>query len=197
MMARGLRIGLFGGAFDPVHIGHQRVAESFLKSNLIDELHVLPTAQSPHKENKRSTSFNHRSQMLKLAFSDYEHVMVNEIENSLPKPSYTLQTIEHLQNVYPENLYYLCIGEDNLASFHKWYKYKSILQKVTLIVAGRPGAEGSSQQTEILERSIFIDHEEIEISSTDIRNQKNPGKMDKAVPESVIDYIQRHNLYAD
>lgn len=197
MMARGLRIGLFGGAFDPVHIGHQRVAESFLKSNLIDELHVLPTAQSPHKENKRSTSFNHRSQMLKLAFSDYEHVVVNEIENSLPKPSYTLQTIEHLQNAYPENLYYLCIGEDNLASFHKWYKYKSILQKVTLIVAGRPGAEGNSQQTEILERSIFIDHEEIEISSTDIRNQKNPGEMDKAVPESVIDYIQRHNIYAD
>lgn len=197
MMARGLRIGLFGGAFDPVHIGHQRVAESFLKSNLIDELHVLPTAQSPHKENKRSTSFNHRSQMLKLAFSDYEHVVVNEIENSLPKPSYTLQTIEHLQNANPENLYYLCIGEDNLASFHKWYKYKSILQKVTLIVAGRPGAEGSSQQTEILERSIFIDHEEIEISSTDIRNQKNPGEMDKAVPESVIDYIQRHNIYAD
>ncbi len=197
MKARGLRIGLFGGAFDPVHIGHQRVAESFLKSNLIDELHVLPTAQSPHKENKRSTSFYHRSQMLKLAFSDYEHVVVNEIENNLPKPSYTLQTIEYLQEEYPENLYYLCIGEDNLASFHKWYKYKSILQKVTLIVAGRPGTDGSSQQTEILERSIFIEHEEIEISSTDIRNQTNPGDMDKDVPESVIDYIQRHSLYAD
>ncbi|CAN5282129.1 nicotinate (nicotinamide) nucleotide adenylyltransferase [soil metagenome] len=197
MIVSGLRIGLFGGSFDPVHVGHQRVAESFLKSNLIDELHLLPTAHPPHKENKSSTSFYHRSQMLKLAFSGYEHVVVNEIENSLPKPSYTLQTIEHLQNAHPENLFYLCIGEDNLASFHKWYKYKSILQKVTLIVAGRPGTDIKSQQSEILERSILIDHEEIEVSSSDIRNQENSGEMGKAVPESVIDYIKQHNLYAD
>lgn len=197
MITPGLRIGLFGGAFDPVHIGHQRVAESFLRSNLIDELHLLPTAHPPHKENKRSTSFYHRSQMLKIAFSGYDRVAVNELENRLPKPSYTLQTIEYLQNAHPENLYYLCIGEDNLASFHQWYRYKSILRKVTLIVAGRPGIDSKSRQTEILERSILMDHEEIEISSTDIRNQETMGEMGNAVPESVIDYIQRHHLYAD
>lgn len=196
MITASLRIGLYGGSFDPVHIGHQRVAESFLKSKLLDELHLVPTAYPPHKE-ESSTSFYHRSQMLKIAFSDYEHVVVNEVENSLPKPSYTLQTIEYLQEKHPENLYYLCIGEDNLSTFHTWHKYKSILQKVRLIVAGRPGLDSSVQQSEIIERSIFIDHQEIDVSSTDIRNHLKSGERDENVPESVIDYIHNHQLYAD
>lgn len=197
MTGTGLRIGLFGGAFDPVHVGHLRVAESFLKSHLIDELHLLPTPYPPHKKNKKSTSFHHRCRMLQIAFSGYENVVINEIENRLPKPSYTLQTIEYLQEQHPENLFYLCIGEDNLASFHKWHKYETILQKVTLLVAARPESDSTSQRKEILERAIFIDHSEIEISSTEIRNRKKLRETNRAVPENIIDYIQRHNLYAD
>lgn len=197
MTGGGLRIGLFGGAFDPVHIGHQRVAESFLKSNLIDELHLIPTAYPPHKLKESRTSFLHRSQMLKIAFSGYDNVIVNEIENQLSKPSYTLQTVKHLQQTHPENIYFLCIGEDNLASFHEWYEYKSILQKVALIVAERPGSENSRARKEVLERSIIIDHKKVEISSTEIRNLANLHKVAEAVPESIIGYIQRHNLYAE
>lgn len=197
MTKPGLRIGLFGGAFDPVHIGHLRVAESFLKSHLIDELHLLPTAYPPHKKNKKSTPYHHRCRMLQIAFSGCENVVINEIENRLPKPSYTLQTLEYLQGRHPENLYFLCIGEDNLASFHKWHKYETIIQKVTLLVAARPDSDSSTQHQEILERAIFIDHSEIEISSTDIRNDEKLQMSDQAVPDSIIDYIQRHNLYAE
>ena len=197
MTGPGLRIGLFGGAFDPVHVGHLRVAESFLNSHLIDELHLLPTAYPPHKKNQKSTSFHHRFRMLQIAFSGYDNVVISDIENRLPKPSYTLQTIEFLQGQHPENLYFLCIGEDNLATFHKWHKYETILQKVTLLVASRPGTDSSSQSKEILERVIFIDHPEIEVSSTDIRNQKHLRKSGQSLPESIIAYIQRHNLYTD
>jgi len=197
MTSPGLRIGLFGGAFDPVHVGHLRVAESFLNSHVIDELHVLPTADPPHKKNKKPTSFHHRCRMLHIAFSGFDNVVINEIENRLPKPSYTLQTIEYLQGQYPGNLYFLCIGEDNLSSFHKWFKYETILKKVTLLVAARPGADSSSQRKEILERAIFIDHPEIDISSSEIRNHENQWQSGQAVPDSIINYIQRHNLYAD
>lgn len=197
MTGSGLRIGLFGGAFDPVHVGHQQVAESFLESNLIDELHLIPTPYPPHKEKGSSTSFYHRCEMLKLAFSDYDQVVVNDVEKKLPKPSYTIQTINHLQQIKPENIYYLCIGEDNLATFHTWYKCKEILKKVPLIVAGRPGSKAQPQQKEILERSIIIDHEEIEISSTMIRKKLGSREFDETIPESIIGYIKRHNLYAE
>lgn len=189
------RIGVFGGAFDPVHLGHLQASESFLNSNLIDRLLVLPTPVAPHKESHQQTSFAHRYQMLKLAFQNHENVVVSELETHLPKPSYTLQTIEHLQNANPDNLYFLCIGEDNLASFHKWWKYEEILNLVTLIVAGRPESHGTEQQSDILERAIFVDHDEIEISSTEIREEVQKEHLCDYVPESVADYIMRNNLY--
>lgn len=197
MMECGLRIGLFGGAFDPVHEGHIKVAGSFLSSNLIDELHLLPTASPPHKELPNKTSFHHRSKMLHLAFSGSERVIINGIENSLSQPSYSLQTIEHLQTRYPSNTYFLCIGEDNLTSFHKWHKYREILDRVTLLVAARPGFESHQQDSEILENAVFVDHEEIEISSTDIRSADDPVSFEGEIPDAVLDYIRKHKLYSD
>lgn len=196
MKSSGTRVGIFGGAFDPVHKGHVEVVNSFLKSNLIDRLMILPTAESPHKETSGQASFQHRFEMLQLAFEDEKNVEISDLEQHLPKPSYTLQTIEYLQKKYPQNHYFLCIGEDNLASFHKWWKYEQILDKVTLIVAKRPGSEGAGQSDRILNRTIFIEHEEIELSSTDIREAKLSGDLRRYVPARVADYIHRHNLYS-
>lgn len=195
MSSTGLRIGLFGGAFDPVHIGHQRVVESFLNSNLIDELHLLPTPHPPHKDLPSSASFAQRYEMLRLAFSGYEQVVISDIEKKLPEPSYTLQTIEYLQKKHPDIIYFLCIGEDNLESFHKWFKYEKILMKVTLLVAARPGANSHDQRSDILERAVFIDHNELEISSTKIRTEENIEEILDLVPENVARYIVEHNLY--
>jgi len=193
----GERVGLFGGAFDPVHIGHLKVVESFLKSRLIDRVLLLPTAHPPHKNVSSSASFSHRLEMLALAFESYDRVEVSDLENRLPEPSYTLQTITHLQQQNSETDYFLCIGEDNLAAFHKWHHYGDILQRVPLVVAGRPDVEAPQKNQEILNRTIMIEHDEVEISSTTIRNAGKSGNLHKYVPENVIDYIQRHNLYSD
>lgn len=199
MKPAGMRIGIFGGAFDPVHHGHTQIAESFLASNLIDKLLVLPTPASPHKKNSDQTAFSHRYEMLKLAFHDNDRVVVSDLETELPNPSYTLRTIEHLQQENPENTYYLCIGEDSLSSFHKWWKYEEILERIPLVVASRPDAESSGLPQSILERALFVDHNEVDISSTQIRKRAREGdsRLKDLVPDSVAQYIFRNNLYAD
>lgn len=198
MNQAGQRKGMFGGAFDPVHHGHVKIARSFLDSNLIDRLLVIPTPDSPHKDTSGQTPFSHRYKMLRLAFREIERVKVSDIESHLPKPSYTLRTIEHLQEENPDTKYFLCIGEDSLASFHKWWKYEEILKRVPIIVAGRPGTDGSEQSQSILDRAIFVDHSEIDVSSTEIRKRVRSGdsQWTDAVPEPVADYIIRNNLYA-
>lgn len=195
MTETGKRIGIFGGAFDPVHLGHVRVAESFLDSNLFDRLLILPTPVSPHKETENQSSFEHRFEMLKLAFESHDRVIISDLEAHLPKPSYTLQTIEYLQDENPDKTYFLCIGEDNLESFHKWWKYEEILKKVTIIVARRPDTKSSEQKSEILERVIFVDHNEMEISSTEIREGVCKDNLINYVPASVAGYIRSNNLY--
>lgn len=199
MKPAGMRIGIFGGAFDPVHHGHTQIAESFLASNLIDKLLVLPTPASPHKKNSDQTAFSHRYEMLKLAFSDNERVVVSDLETELPSPSYTLRTIEHLQQENPEDTYYLCIGEDSLTSFHQWWQHENILERVPLVVASRPDVNSVGLSRTILDRTLFVDHIEVDISSTQIRNRARKGdsRLKDLVPDSVAQYIFSNKLYSE
>lgn len=187
------RVGIFGGSFDPVHNGHIQIARSFLNSGLIHKLLVLLTPSSPHKEEIEQTEYSHRFAMLKLAFVDVEGAEVSDLEMNLPSPSYTLQTIKHLQKKNPDCIYYLCLGEDSLLNFHKWYRYKEILGRVSLIVARRPGVDSSGVHPSILEKVIFIDHEPVAVSSTAIRQSTGTKKDD--LPQPVADYIKKHSLY--
>lgn len=189
------RVGIFGGSFNPVHSGHIKVAESFLNSNIIDQLLLLLTPNPPHKNSENQLPFTHRFEMLKLAFQNYDRVSVSDLERELPSPSYTLQTIRHLQKEYPETSFFLCIGEDSLQEFHMWYKYDEILKLVPLIVAERPGYDSSVIQDQILERAIFVEHKPVDVSSTEIRNTDGGGKPDENIPSQVLEYINKHNLY--
>lgn len=191
------RIGVFGGAFDPVHNGHISIALSFLKSNVVHRLLILPTPDPPHKKKDSLTSFQHRLRMLEIAFKDMEKVTVSELENRLPSPSYSLQTINHLQKINPSAVYYLCIGEDSLESFNSWYKYREVLKKSCLLVAERPGYHASKISDDILERAIFVDHHPIAISSTEIRNHtgKRNTLYQLSIPDEVREYIAGNNLY--
>ncbi len=187
------RTGIFGGSFDPVHSGHIQVVESFLKSNLFHDLLILLTPTPPHKQNKNQASYNHRFEMLKMAFREYKNVMVSDLETNLPKPSYTLQTVRYLKNHYEDHNWFLCIGEDSVVHFDSWYQYKEILQLVTLVVAERPGFDKEKVKPEILEQTIFVEHNPVDISSTKIRNKTlNTGEV---LPDEVAAYISKHNLY--
>lgn len=188
------RIGILGGSFDPVHNGHLRIAKSFLNSGLVEKLLVLPAPSPPHKNNLRA-SFQHRIEMLKLAFQDWTDVEVSDMEERLPVPSYSIQTIQYLQKENPENLYYLCLGEDSLIYFHTWHRYREIVKHVTLLVAERPRFDSSVIEKELLESTIFVDHEPVDLSSTEIRESTEYRNGSNRIPESVQEYIDSHNLY--
>ncbi len=189
------RIGIFGGSFDPVHNGHISVIQSLLDSRLINKVQVFLTPSPPHKDSSGQTAYEHRLNMLQLAFSDRVDVEVSDLERQLPEPSYTLQTITHLQDAHPENTYFLCVGEDSIDSFNKWYKYEEILEKVPLMVAERPGYGKQGLEHRIVERSIFVDHKPVDISSTRIRKGDLDIPAEYAVPVSVLEYARKHKLY--
>jgi nicotinate-nucleotide adenylyltransferase len=188
------RIGLFGGSFDPVHNGHIEAVNSFLESGLIDEIWILLTPAPPHKPDQKKTDFEHRYNMLKLAFQESDNIKISNLEKDLPKPSYTLQTILHLKAQHPDKTFFLCLGEDSLQSFHKWHKYDEILKECTLLVVDRPGSDHGDVDSDILEKSIFVDHKSMNISSTEIRRASNSSTRMK-LPDEVLSYIQKNNLY--
>ncbi|MEO1023506.1 MAG: nicotinate (nicotinamide) nucleotide adenylyltransferase [Bacteroidota bacterium] len=190
------RIGLLGGTFDPVHLGHIAIARSFMLSGIIDELWVLLTPYPPHKLNAQRVPYTLRLQMLAVAFKPYEAVTVSTIENDLPKPSYTVNTIRHFKSKYKDHEYYFCMGEDSLAHFHTWKYYKRILSEARLLVASRPGINRKKVEKNILRRAIFVDHNPLAVSSSGIRQMINEGKnITDCVPEAVHEIIVANNLY--
>lgn len=189
------RIGIFGGTFDPVHNGHLFVTQSLLKSNLLDEIWVMPSPDPPHKTGNNLSPFNHRFKMLKLMFSDSENIIISDFEKSLPRPSYTVNTLKALHKDYPETEFFLCLGEDSIVHFHKWYEYKQILSDIVILVAERPGFDKHLVKPDVLEKVIFVDHNPVSISSTVIRDELSAGKNSAHIPETVAQYILENELY--
>lgn len=188
-------IGLLGGTFDPVHNGHISIAKSFLDSGYLKELQVILTPDPPHKQHRVFTGFKTRFDMLKAAFREYTNVKISKLEKKLPKPSYTVQTLSHLTAKNPGETFYLCMGEDSLAGFKEWYKWREILTYCNLLVAERPNGHAKFNSV-IEEHAFFIPHEPIEISSTEIRKRVQAGKeISRYVPPPVEEIIRQKNLY--
>lgn len=191
------RIGLFGGTFDPVHNGHISIAQSFLQSDLIDELWVLLTPYPPHKTSEYQTPYEIRLEMLEKAFSGISNLFIKTIENELPKPSYSVQTIRYLKKHLPDNTYFYCMGEDSLAKFHTWKYYEEILDECELLVAQRPGETHEDVEDKILQRTHFVDHTPLNVSSSGIREKVADGtSITDRVPEEVVKVIEKEQLYS-
>lgn len=197
------RTGIFGGSFDPVHSGHVALARSFLRSGLIHKLLILLTPNPPHKQDQNKTAYEDRLAMLRIAFKEFDDgdIEISTLERDLPSPSYTLQTIEYLQETYPDTLLYLCMGEDSLVEFHHWYRYEEILKLVDLIVAERPGYDRESVSDKIMEHALIVDHEPVDASSTQVRQgyqeQSNDFDKETDLPEGVRRYIDENGLYQE
>lgn len=151
--------------------------------------------EPPHKKSEDQASYEHRFKMLELAFGGMVNVVVSDYETELPTPSFTLQTLESLKEEYPDDTFFLCLGEDSIASFESWHKYEEILDEVTLLVAERPGYDGKELYSEIAEKAIFVDHTPVDLSSTEIRSARKNTAVEIPVPKAVSDYISEHNLY--
>ncbi|MEX1136869.1 MAG: nicotinate (nicotinamide) nucleotide adenylyltransferase [Balneolales bacterium] len=188
------RIGLFGGSFDPVHIGHQKIVNSFLENGKIDELWILPSASPPHKKYRKLTKFSIRCEMVDAAFKNRPGVKVVRLEERLPAPNYTLQTLKHLQGEYPDKKFFLCIGSDSLQQITSWYRYKDLLARCKLLVAKRPDYDVTDVPPEASVH--FVDHKPVPFSSSEIREKIGGGEpVDELVPPEVFEIIKKYGLY--
>lgn len=196
-----MRIGIFGGAFNPVHNGHINLAKSYIENLFLDKLIVIPTANPPHKSSKNLVSQEDRLNMLKLAFDNQKEVEVSDIEFKRCGKSYTFDTIKELRKVFKNDELFLIIGEDQFLSFDTWYRYEDILKDVTLCT----GAREKNMRNKLVEYSkklldnkecFIADFEPIVLSSSDIREKvKNKEDIKELVPQKVFDYIIEKRLY--
>jgi len=195
-----LRTAIFGGTFDPVHLGHIKMANQAIRQFDIKELIVVPNGNPPHKTGVETASFEHRYNMLLLAFEGMNHITVSDYEANENVPSYSLDTMRHFRNIYGEDTAFI-IGADSLLTIHKWYEYRTLLEENTLIVFKRKGdSDLSGVAREYTKKYgakiLFADMDYVDISSTMIRDALFTGTdCDSLLPRSVFDYIQKNAIY--
>ena len=199
------RIGVFGGSFDPVHIGHLIIAQDALEQLELDRVIFVPTAVSPHKQHREPTEGRHRFEMLELATTNNFRFEVSDLELSRGGVSYTIDTLEQLQADHPGANLFFIVGLDSLKEMHRWHRYEDVLACCTLVPLGRGGEDPSAVaelcqlpdlwKNRILDRLIRI--HEIEVSASEIRMRIAEGlSIQTLVPPEVEMYIAEHNLYA-
>lgn len=190
-----MKIGIFSGSFNPIHMGHLILANYITEFTEIDEVWFLVSPRNPIKEENTLINENQRLEMVKLALQEYPKMKASDFEFSLPRPSYTVVTLEKLKEKYPENEFILIIGSDNWTEFDKWKNYDQIIGNYHIKVYPRLGYRiiiQARQKTHV----EALDAPVIEISSTFIREGISEGKDIKAfLPEKVYKYIVENNLY--
>jgi nicotinate-nucleotide adenylyltransferase len=189
-----VKIGLFFGSFNPIHIGHLIIAQTMLDSPHIDELWFVVSPQNPHKKNKNLLHEFDRYDMVKAAIDEQPKFKVSDVEFQLSKPSFTINTLTVLREKYPKNDFSLIIGADNLASFHRWKNYESILENFNLLVYPRP----QSKESPLIPspKIQFVNAPMLDISATFVRAKiKNGHSIKYLVPIEVEEYIERKKLF--
>lgn len=196
-----MEIGLYGGAFNPVHNGHLALAEHFKNALELERLIFIPTHVPPHKSGDGLVSGEHRINMLSLALSGLEYCSVSDIEFRREGKSYTYDTVCELKKIYPDDEFFLIVGADQYFDFQKWYRADDILRQVTVCSAARE----NNQYRQMLEykskhdnmqNTVVCNFDVTEISSSKIRNMISTGQsVSEFVPDSVLRYIKENNLY--
>lgn len=194
MAAYRKHIGLLFGSFNPVHIGHLIIAETIANSNGISEVWLIVSPQNPLKDKKSLLNQYDRLHLVTLATENNPLLKASNIEFSLPKPSYTINTLTYLQEKYPDYEFSLIVGEDNMEHFHKWHNYEAILKYFNLLVYPRPNYPAIKylDLTNVQRLKVPV----LEISSTHIRQLLKEGKSIRyLVPDKVYDYIMSTNWW--
>ena len=214
------KIGLFGGSFNPVHLGHLRAAEEIRELLSLDKVIFIPTSVHPLKQSSNIPDGKKRFQMLKLAIRDNPDFEVSEVELKREGPSYTIDTLKYYSNRYKNNQFYFIIGNENLASIDRWKQYEDLFRYSNFAVIKRPGVKsgkGNSplplklKRTFKLKKSqkditiyehksskklIFLNIRGIRISSTRVRKLIREKKSVKYfIPNNLNTYILKNNLY--
>lgn len=198
------RIGVFGGSFDPVHIGHLIIAQDAVEQLELNRLIFVPTSVSPHKQHRAPVEGRHRLEMLRLATADKLKFDVSDLELVRGGVSYTFDTIQHVQADHPGAAVFFIVGLDSLKELHLWRNIDELLEICAVVPFGRGGENpdviakqcqlSQGWKTKLLERLIRI--HEVEISASQIRISVAKGlSIQTLVSPEVEMYIAEHNLY--
>jgi nicotinate-nucleotide adenylyltransferase len=191
-----MRIGVFGGTFDPPHIGHFILAEHVREEIHLDRVAFVPCNIPPHKQQREITDGDHRLAMIRLAVGEDHAFEVLDVELQRGGVSYTVDTLELLRNLRPSDEFYLLVGMDNIPEFHTWRQPERILELATLVVLRRPGYPIPPLELPGGTRVLLCDVPMIGLSSTELRDRVRHGKTIKyRVPTAVEQYIHSHSLY--
>lgn len=188
-----MKIGLYFGSFNPVHVGHLIIANHLLNVTELDKLWFIISPQNPFKQNQTLLNEYHRLHLLRVATEDDIRVKVLDIEFNLPKPSYTSTTLAHLEEKYPGNHFSLIMGSDSFQNLDKWRNFETIIKNYVIYIYKRPGFEvNNSINAQIIE----VDAPLLQISSTEIRQMIREKKSIRyLVPDKVKEEIDRGGYY--
>jgi nicotinate-nucleotide adenylyltransferase len=202
-----MRIGIFGGTFDPVHLGHLILAEQARDQGRLDQVWFVPAPRPPQKERQAITKFETRAEMLQLAIAGNQHFRISEIEKDRPGPSYTADTLRELHALHPGNEFWLLVGGDSLADLPHWREPREIVRQAGLLVMARPGIPLLSADElcrslqlppEIPLRLEVVEAPYMDSSSREFRRRVAQGRSIRYfVPRAVEVYIQEKHLYRE
>jgi nicotinate-nucleotide adenylyltransferase len=189
-----MHIGLFFGSFNPIHIGHLFIANYIAHHTNLDEVWLVVSPHNPFKDKKTLLSEYDRLHLVNLAIQGNDKLKVSNIEFSLPKPSYTIDTLVFLEEKYPQHKFSLIMGSDNLPNLHKWKNGDVLQQNYPIFVFRRP--DSVIDDTLIKKGIEVIDCPQVLLSSSFIREQIKQGKSIKyLVPEAVEKYLEEMAWY--
>lgn len=193
-----MKIGIFGGSFDPIHIGHAIIAQHIISSGAVDRLWFMVSPVNPLKADKvRQVSDTDRLRMVEMVSRPMEGVETSAFEFTMPRPSYTIDTLNALQAKFPDDEFYLVTGGDNWQIFNKWRNSEEILAKYHLLIYPRLGYEVIIPD-DLKDRVTLVEAPIIEMSSTEVRERLANGQSVRYyVPDEVLGYIERHHLYTN
>jgi nicotinate-nucleotide adenylyltransferase len=196
MTNRNMRIGVFGGSFDPPHNGHLIVASDAARGLRLDRVILVPSAMPPHKLGRQLSAPEDRLAMCRLAVVENELFEVSDVEIRREGVSYTVDTLNELKREVPAGELFLLIGMDNYVEFHLWRDPGGILELATVAVMERPGYPGADPEKVESDRVIRVSVRQVDISSTRIRELVSGGESIRSlVPAGVRRYIDQHALY--
>ena len=189
-----MKIALFFGSFNPIHIGHLAIANYFVEYTDIDKLWFVVSPQNPFKERVSLLDEHHRYRLVGTVTENDNRFNVSDIEFKMPKPSYTIDTLTYLKEKYPEHKFVLIMGADNIIHFHKWKNYKEIIKGHQIYVYPRTGVDISAYEN--LPQIKITKAPIIEISSSFIRNAiKEKKDIRYFLHPNVFEYIDEMNFY--
>jgi nicotinate-nucleotide adenylyltransferase len=187
-----MKIGLYFGSFNPIHIGHLIIANTLYDRTDLDEVWFVVSPQNPFKKQQSLVHEFDRLRMVELAIADHFHFRASDVEFRMPKPSFTIDTLTYLSEQYPQHQFVLFLGSDNLKHFKKWKNFQAILDQYEIFVYPRPGEAITFEHPKIK----TIEAPLLDISATFIRKSIQEGRSVKyLLPDPVEVYIQDKKLY--